>query len=108
MLESLGVAEQIAQAPGIETKLLSAEAEAPIGQPFHEGLSHGNGNTSAEQEPRLTVPAIQADMSDTELQRRKAALLQRVRISQQCPHACVGTCHTTGLAMHVSIVSPCV
>ena len=106
---SSGGAEQTAQAPGTEPKLLSAEAETSMEQPSHDGLSHGNGSTSAEQAPRLTDPVPQADASDTELQRRKAALLQRVRISQQCPHALTGTCQTTGLALHVlTAVTVCI
>ena len=93
--------KKVPEAPGTESKALSAEAEAPTGQALHGGSPHSNGGTSAEQEPKPALPAPQADTGDSELQRRKAALLQRVRISRPPPppppppHACVGTCHTT-------------
>lgn len=57
---------------------------------------------SAEQDKIAVVLAPQADMGDTELQRRNAALLQRVRPLQLCQHVCTGTCPTT-VAGHICL-----
>ena len=77
---SQDAAEEAAlEAPGTESKALSAEPKTLTEQPIHEGSSHSNSGTSAEQEPKPALPAPQADTGATELQRRKAALLQQVR-----------------------------
>ena len=66
---------------GVEHEAPAAEAEEPIAWPPHESPSHSHNSTSAEQEKaRLAEPVPEADLSDIELQRRKAALLQQVKL----------------------------
>ena len=88
-------ADTVPQASGIDSKLLSAEAEAITEQPSREVPSHSNGSTLAEQEQKPAEPAPQADVKDTELQRRKAALLQQVRTVKPCRHVYVSVRYTT-------------
>lgn len=87
-------ANPVPQASGTESNVLIAEAKAITEQPCYETPSHSNGGTSAEQEQKPADSEPQADVKDTELQRRKAALLQRVRIFQSCKCTCVSACHT--------------
>ena len=57
----------------------NAEAGSQIPQQMQEYVTHSNGSTSAKVEGKQAESSSIPDTNDTELQRRKAALLQQVR-----------------------------
>ena len=60
----------------------NAQAGSQIAQQMHEYVPHRNGSTSAKVEGKQAGFSSKPDTNDTELQRRKAALLQQVRLCQ--------------------------
>jgi len=64
----------------------NAEDGAQKAQQTREYIAHRNGSTSAKVEGKQAGSSSKPDTNDTELQRRKAALLQQVRLCQSPGH----------------------
>lgn len=78
----------------------NAEDGSQTAQQMHEFVTHKNGSTSAKVEGKQAESSGKPDTNDTELQRRKAALLQQVRLCQSPGHPIIAC--KVGLGMSPS------